>query len=190
MDRPFPAYDGDEPYVFVSYSHDNSSAVYPELVWLKASGFNIWYDEGIEAGTEWTEALAAAITRAKLLVYFVTPDSAQSQNCRNEVNFAVEQEVAIIAVHLKKTDLPGGLSLTLSSRQAILKHELRKQEYEQKLQSSIASYLDQKTIQPTPITSDQSATADADAKIDLAAMHSIAVLPFSNMSTSEDLCYQ
>jgi TolB-like protein len=228
MDRPFPAYKGDEPYVFVSYSHKDSDAVFPEITRLKNQGVNIWYDEGIEAGTEWTEALAAAITRAKLLVYFVTPDSAQSQNCRNEVNFAVEQEVAIIAVHLKKTDLPGGLSLTLSSRQAILKHELRKQEYEQKLQSRIASYLDQKIIQPTPVkqnktmsivagvaglavlvaglifynqqpssdtaddeateatTSDQSATADADDKIDLAAMHSIAVLPFANMSTSEE----
>ena len=49
MDRPFAAYTGDEPYVFVSYSHDNSSVVFPELAWLKESGFNIWYDEGIEA---------------------------------------------------------------------------------------------------------------------------------------------
>ena len=48
MDRPFPAYKGDEPYVFVSYSHSDASAVYPELVWLKESGFNVWYDEGIE----------------------------------------------------------------------------------------------------------------------------------------------
>ena len=58
VDHPFPAYKGDSQYVFVSYSHGDSSSVYPELVWLKESGFNIWYDEGIEAGTEWTEALA------------------------------------------------------------------------------------------------------------------------------------
>ena len=52
MDRLFAAYIGDEPYVFVSYSHSDSSSVYTELIWLKESGFNIWYDEGIEAGTE------------------------------------------------------------------------------------------------------------------------------------------
>ena len=64
MDRPFPAYNGDEPYVFVSYSHSNSSAVYPELAWLKESEFNIWYDEGIEAGTEWREEIGKAIKNA------------------------------------------------------------------------------------------------------------------------------
>ena len=63
MDRPFAAYTGDEPYVFVSYSHSNSDAVYPELVWLKECGFNIWYDEGIEAGTEWTDVLVYASER-------------------------------------------------------------------------------------------------------------------------------
>ena len=148
MDRPFPAYNGDEPYVFVSYSHSNSSAVYPELVWLKERGFNIWYDEGIEAGTEWREELAKAIEESSLLVYFITPESVQSQNCRKEVNFAVDQDIPIIAIHLGKTDLPSGLNLTLSDRQAILKYELPKQEYQQKLQARIASYLDQPIIQP------------------------------------------
>ena len=38
-ERPFPAYRGDEPYVFVSYSHDDADAVYPELRWLKQQGF-------------------------------------------------------------------------------------------------------------------------------------------------------
>jgi len=126
--------------------------VFPEITRLKDQGVNIWYDEGIEAGTEWTEALAAAITRAKLFVYFVTPDSAQSQNCRTELNFAVEQEVSIVAVHLKKTDLPGGLSLTLSSRQAILKHEVPVKEYEQKLLSGISTYLNKTGLRPPLIS--------------------------------------
>lgn len=147
MDRPFAANTGDEPYVFVSYAHSDSSAVYSELAWLKKSGFNIWYDEGIEAGTEWTEALAGAIKQAKLFLYYVTPDSARSQNCRNEVNFAVEQRIPIVAIHLKKTDLPDGLSLTLSSRQAILKHQIPLDVYQQKLRSRISSYLGQTDLQ-------------------------------------------
>jgi len=31
MDRPFSVYNGDEPYVFVSYSHRDSAVVFPEL---------------------------------------------------------------------------------------------------------------------------------------------------------------
>ncbi len=159
MDRPFAAYTGDEPYIFVSYSHKDSDAVFPEITRLNDQGINIWYDEGIEAGAEWTEALATAITGAKLFVYFVTPDSAQSQNCRNEVNFAVEQKVSIVSVHLKKTDLPGGLSLTLSSRQAILKHEIPANEYEQKLLSGISSYLNQAGARPPSIPASGSGVA-------------------------------
>ncbi len=47
MEKPFPAYQGDEPYVFVSYSHADTERVYAELARLNDQGFNIWYDEGI-----------------------------------------------------------------------------------------------------------------------------------------------
>jgi len=143
MDHPFSAYKGDKPYVFVSYAHRDSSAVFPELVWLKDSGFNIWYDEGIEAGTEWTASLARAIKGAKLFLYFVSPNSVRSLNCRNEVSFALEHNVQVIAVHLERTELPDGLSLSLSTRQAILKHETSQHEYSEKLKSRISAYLDQ-----------------------------------------------
>ena len=34
MEKPFPAYTGDEPYVFVCYAHEDSGTVYPEMAWL------------------------------------------------------------------------------------------------------------------------------------------------------------
>jgi len=208
VDKPFAAYKGDEPYVFASYSHDNSSAVFPELIWLKERGFNIWYDEGIEAGTEWREEIGGAVKNASLFLYFVSPESAQSENCHREVSLADKEHVPIVAIHLKNTDLPDGLDLTLSDRQAILKYEIPKQEYQRKLQSSISSYLDQRAIQPVveerkrtvPILASaagvivlasglffynqQTITNDP---IDLAALHSIGVLPFANMSTNEEI---
>jgi hypothetical protein len=52
VDKPFPVYKGNDPYVFVSYSHRDSLLVFPEIIKIKAQGFNVWYDEGIEAGTE------------------------------------------------------------------------------------------------------------------------------------------
>jgi hypothetical protein len=52
MQRPFPAYDGNEPYVFVCYAHDDAGEVYPEITRLKDAGVNIWYDEGIAPGSE------------------------------------------------------------------------------------------------------------------------------------------
>ena len=112
MDRPFPAYKGDEPYVFASYAHKDDLFIYPELTRLNNQGINIWYDEGIEAGTEWREELAGAIRTASLFLYFVTPKSVQSETCRKEVNFAVDQHIPVIAIHVEPTELPDGLSLT------------------------------------------------------------------------------
>ena len=63
MEKPFPAYSGDEPYVFVCYAHDDSDVVYPEMAWLHEQGVNLWYDEGISPGSEWSQALADAIER-------------------------------------------------------------------------------------------------------------------------------
>ncbi len=119
-------------------------------------GFNIWYDEGIEAGSEWREEIANAITNTCLFLYFVTPESARSENCRKEVNLADRKHIPILAIHLEATDLPGSLDLTLSDRQAVFRYEIPKQEYQQKLQSRISSYLaqrqtDEATHQPAEL---------------------------------------
>ena len=145
MEKPFAAYSGNEPYIFVSYSRKDSSSVYPELKWLNEVGFNIWYDDGIEAGAEWTEALASAIRQARVFLFFVTPNSVASQNCRNEVHAAVQHELPLIAVHLQETRLPDGLALTLSPKQAIQKYEIAVDDYADRLLSRLSHLLDKET---------------------------------------------
>ena len=63
-DRPSPAYDGDEPYVFVSYSHEDHDLAYGQIRWLQDQGFNVWWDEGISPGAAWRGELADALTGA------------------------------------------------------------------------------------------------------------------------------
>ncbi len=91
MDKPFPAYEGDEPYVFVCYAHDDSKIVYPEILWLRDQGINIWYDEGISPGAEFPERLGKAILGAKLVLFYVSPDSVSSRHCRDEVYFGLDR---------------------------------------------------------------------------------------------------
>jgi len=146
MKKPVTAYKGDNPYIFVSYSHADSSQIYEELNWLQEQRFNLWYDEGIEAGTQWREELAMAIESAKLFVFFVTPNSVQSENCRKELNYALNHQIPILAVHLVPTNLSSGMDLMLSDIQAILKHEMTVEEYRRKLNARIANYL----AQPIP----------------------------------------
>jgi len=143
LPKPFSAYTELDPYVFIAYSHKDLSIIYPELEKLNHSGFNVWYDEGLEAGTDWSDELASRIKQSSLFLYFVTPDSVESQNCKNEVNYALRNKVPTLIVHLKKTELPDGLSLSLSAHQAILKHEMTEQEYRNKLEKRISVYIDQ-----------------------------------------------
>ncbi len=69
MDKPFAAYKGDDPYVFVCYAHDDEDVVYTEISGLRDQGINIWYDEGISAGKVWRRELAEAIKGAHRILY-------------------------------------------------------------------------------------------------------------------------
>ncbi|MDP7133870.1 MAG: toll/interleukin-1 receptor domain-containing protein, partial [Planctomycetota bacterium] len=100
METPFPAYKGNDPYIFVSYSHEDNDAVFPEIQWLKEQGFDIWYDEGISPGSEWHQALADRIQQSSLFVYFITPQSVVSEHCEREVHYAIDNGKQLLAVHL------------------------------------------------------------------------------------------
>ena len=134
---PFPAYEGGDPYVFVCYAHDDRARVYPELIRLRDRGTNIWYDEGISPGSEWTEELAKAIGGCSHFLYFISPASVASGNCRDEVQYAREAGKNIIAIYLDETELPEGLRLEIGRIQAILRHSLSKQDYARKLEAAL-----------------------------------------------------
>ncbi len=133
MDLPFSAYDGDAPFIFVCYAHEDADAVFRELAWLHDAGVNIWFDAGISPGSEWSSELANAIEGCARFLYFVTPASVNSEYCRRELNFAQEENCDIVAVHLQDVELPSGLRLSLNNRQAIHKQALSTDQYRQRL---------------------------------------------------------
>jgi Tol biopolymer transport system component len=142
---PFPAYVGDEPYLFVCYSHANKIVVYAELQRLKASGAHVWYDEGIVPGSEWTDELAEAIRGCAKMLFYVSPASVASRVCRDEVQLALTHHKPLVAIHLESTELPSGLELALGRTQAIFRYALKTEDYERKLMAAA-----QTTIQPPP----------------------------------------
>ncbi len=138
MDKPFPAYEGDEPYVFVCYAHDDAKIVYPEILWLRDQGVNIWYDEGISPGAEFPERLGKAILGARLVLFYVSPASVGSRHCRDEVYFGMDQDTPILASHIAETEMPPGLALSTGTTQALMRHEMRQKDYRKKLLAGIS----------------------------------------------------
>ena len=140
MAQLLPAYKGDEPYVFVSYSHTDEDIVFEEISRLQALGVNVWYDTtGIGPGGEWNDEIAQAIKGARNFLYFITPRSVASEHCRRELSFAQSENRRIIVAHLQETDLPDGLRLSLENRQAILKHRLSSNDFHDALPKALSS---------------------------------------------------
>ncbi len=79
------AYEGCEPYLFVSYAHRNTEKVYPVIEALFADHFRVWYDEGIAPGSEWPKNIADHLRDAAGVIVFVSEESLASPNCENEV---------------------------------------------------------------------------------------------------------
>lgn len=180
-ERPFPAYKGDQPYVFVSYAHEDAEAVYPEIQWLNDRGINVWYDEGISPGSRWSDALAKALADSAHFVFFVSPQSATSHNCLDEVGFALEREKPLLAVHVEPTELPAGLALRLGSRQAIMKCELNEAAYREKLAAALADY----AAPPEVATDDTGRSPQAEMIERLCS--SLAIVPLENRTDDPDL---
>lgn len=185
MEKPFPAYRGDEPYVFVCYSHDEAEVVYAEIEWLRECGINIWYDEGISPGELFTDELAASIAGCETFVLYVSSKSVARRNCLNEVQYATARDKRIVAIHLEPTELPPGLDLSIGLAQGIFKFDMSSSNYQRKVAEALIDDRDhpggiQDIPSQTPRLKVPSRGASPAEGAD--SEKYVAVLPFVNMS--------
>ncbi len=109
-----------KPYIFVSYAHKDSAKVMPLIRGLEERGVRIWYDEGIEAGTEWPAFIEERLEKCEGALIFLSNNSIDSVNCRNEVNVAAELKKEMLVAQLdEEVTYKYGMRLQLSSRQKI-----------------------------------------------------------------------
>ena len=127
---PYPAYRGDEPYIFISYARLDKDRVYEEIKRFNDAGYHVWYDEGITPGNEWSDAIAEALAKCAVFVVILTPTSAPREAVLNEISFALDEGKPFLAIYLEDTELPPGLRLRISRKQAILKYNMTDEEYE------------------------------------------------------------
>ena len=64
-------YNGNEPYIFISYAHRDNDRVLPLIEALQQRGYRVWYDAGIAAGTEWPEYIADRLDGSACVVAFI-----------------------------------------------------------------------------------------------------------------------
>lgn len=76
------------PYIFVSYAHKDSDMVTSVIRTLYESGYRVWFDGGLEPGTEWQNGIGDHIEHCTVFLCFVSESSIRSDNCKNEIAMA------------------------------------------------------------------------------------------------------
>ena len=121
MSQP-KAYKGSEPYIFISYAHADSERVFPIITALQERGYRVWYDAGIEAGTEWPEYIAEHLDGCAAFLAFISEGSMNSHNCRREINFAIELRKEPMVIYLEDVKMSLGMRMQLGSLQAMFRN--------------------------------------------------------------------
>lgn len=99
------AFIGNEPFVFISYSHRDSQQVIADLVQLKHCGVRLWYDSSIVYGEPWDEKALGIIDKPNCAGVFayISSNSAKSVNVCTELKHAREKfanSAKIVGIHI------------------------------------------------------------------------------------------
>lgn len=111
--------DEKKPYIFVSYSHRDTERVVNIINRMRKEGYNVWYDEGIDPGTEWDENIATHVQNCGYFIAFISDNYINSKNCKDELNYSRDLDKDQLLVYLDDVNLPGGMAMRMNRIQAI-----------------------------------------------------------------------
>jgi TIR domain len=95
------------PRAFVSYSRADSEFALRLTEDLKAAGANVWLDQlDIEPGTPWDSAIEDALLSSGHLLVILSNVSVSSDNVRDEISYALGQQMKVIPVLYQDCKVP------------------------------------------------------------------------------------
>lgn len=123
MEKP-KCYDGSEPYIFVSYAHKDSDAVYPIIQAMADSGLRVWYDSGIETASDYLDFIADKIHGCSCFMAFVTQSYLNSTVSDAERKYAYKLQKKLFFVYLEEVVPSPGFIMVFDNTQALFLKEL------------------------------------------------------------------
>ena len=100
---------------------------------LQEAGCRIWYDGGIEVGSEWPEYIAAHLEGAAVMLAFISNAYVRSDNCRKEMHFAQTRKISTVNIFLEETALTPGMEMQIGPLFALMKHTMGEDVFYEKL---------------------------------------------------------
>lgn len=118
-------YKGEKPFIFISYAHRDAEVVTRILSRMYNDQYRVWFDQGIDPGTEWDENIAAHIEQCGYFIAFVSRNYLSSDNCKDELNFARDLSKKRLIVYLEDVELPSGMAMRMNRLQSIFYHRYK-----------------------------------------------------------------
>ena len=105
-------YTGREGYIFISYAHKDTARVLPIIESLYTAGYRVWFDQGLEVGTEWMNTIASKVSGCALFLFVYSKNSAASTYCMDEIIFAKTKNKPGIVINLEDpSSAPSGVAM-------------------------------------------------------------------------------
>ncbi len=98
-------YQGNEPYIFISYAHDDTNKVMPIIERLDKDGYRLWYDEGILTAARFNNVIAERIDNCAFMLLFISDNYIASEYCNKELNFAEAENKKLIGIYERNANL-------------------------------------------------------------------------------------
>lgn len=104
-------YQGNDDYVFLSYSHSDKKVAMELLAFLQFNEIRVWYDAGIPVGDNWMNVIADKIKNAKAIILLTSANSTKSVHVAAEVNTAFRFNKKIIKINLDDSLFDSGIEM-------------------------------------------------------------------------------
>ncbi len=119
MNLPTP-YQGNEKYIFISYSHKDASKVDEIIRKLSEDGCNVWFNSGIEQ----IDNIVKYIENCECFIAFFSKNYLDSIHCNQEFHSAVAGSKQMLIVYLEEIALPYGVSMRMMrSHRSLFKYK-------------------------------------------------------------------
>ncbi|MCC8127388.1 MAG: TIR domain-containing protein [Clostridiales bacterium] len=114
-----PPYEGEDPYVYISCSHEDAERTWPLIGLMEENGYRVWYEEEDHPGAECSEAAASHLAGCRVFLAFLSGASMESHNCRREFNAAMMEKKPSLCVFLEPVALSPVMKMQLACAQVV-----------------------------------------------------------------------
>ncbi|MBO1511347.1 protein kinase domain-containing protein [Metabacillus bambusae] len=109
LQTAIPAYEGDEPFIFISYSHADREKVMYFIRCMNESGYRVWYDEGIKINDDYQNTIQRKIRESSYFIAFITKRYLSREDPLQEMLIAMDlrnkKKLKIIPIVLEEYNL-------------------------------------------------------------------------------------